>query len=809
MALRIADAHVVPIARPLAERAAAAHTAADWPTVTALWAEARAIEDPADRYVAVRQLTEETFAAPSAAPAIVAHRFLTGAQGLLGALELDPREPLLLNFAGVFLYEIGELSGADALFEAAERLSPGETSASGNRLEIERRRKARINVAEAVPPDVRVELAGLRARATAVAAKARPAEGLTLSLCMIVRDEEAMLGDCLSAVAPAVDEIVVVDTGSVDRTKEIAEAHGATIIDFAWTGSFADARNVSFGAATSDWILFLDADEVLVSEDVEALRALTGRTWREAFYLRETNYVGALEDGSGVTHNALRVFRNRPEYRFEGRIHEQILHTLPTSLVERFEETSVRVEHFGYLGVVRDAKKKTDRNIKLLELQAQEGVTDPFHQFNLGSEYLAVGEPGKALEYYENAWDQIVAAGSTAPAYTSMLAVRMAKSYRGDGRPERTVEFVDGALPFFPGFTDLVFEQANALVELDDDAAAQIAYERCLEMGDAPAKYTSTLGAGSFLSLTALAVIRRRAGDLAGAEQLLRRSLAEHPRFLAPVDPLAGLLLQRGLGGDAVIEELEACIGELSPSVRFVLGMALYEAGHAEEAEPHFRAVLERQVSSDLARVALGETLLSQRRFDEARDEVAAVPAGSACTQAARRIELFARLAGADADGARTVLTSASYEDLDTADRATFTAWADALSGRTPKVTPEGAVALGTTLEALLRVREVQPFAALVPALDTAVPVERDRREILANMYLRHGFLASAAEEWLAVCETAPDAPALIGLAQLAVAQGDDENALVFAEAALEAAPETERAQLLVGRLRQRIAVAA
>ncbi len=100
----------------------------------------------------------------------------------------------------------------------------------------------------------------------------------------------------------------------------------------------------------------------------------------------------------------------------------------------------------------------------------------------------------------------------------------------------------------------------------------------------------------------------------------------------------------------------------------------------------------------------------------------------------------------------------------------------------TPRVAPAGAVALGTTLEALLRIREVRPFAALVPALDTAVPVERDRREILANMYLRHGFLASAAEEWLAVCETAPDAPALIGLAQLAVAQGDDENALSFAE---------------------------
>ena len=99
-------------------------------------------------------------------------------------------------------------------------------------------------------------------------------------------------------------------------------------------------------AATSDWILYLDADEVLAEGDGPRLRELTGRTWREAFYLIETNHTGDLEDGTAVTHNALRVFRNRPEYRFEGRLHEQIAHSLP-DLPERLESSTVRVEHFG------------------------------------------------------------------------------------------------------------------------------------------------------------------------------------------------------------------------------------------------------------------------------------------------------------------------------------------------------------------------------------------------------------------------------------------------------------------------------
>ena len=84
---------------------------------------------------------------------------------------------------------------------------------------------------------------------------ARPAEGLTLSLCMIVKDEEEMLPRCLAAVRDAVDEIVIVDTGSKDRTREIAREFGAKVIDFEWTGSFSDARNVSFDAATGDWLM--------------------------------------------------------------------------------------------------------------------------------------------------------------------------------------------------------------------------------------------------------------------------------------------------------------------------------------------------------------------------------------------------------------------------------------------------------------------------------------------------------------------------------------------------------------------------
>ena len=209
---------------------------------------------------------------------------------------------------------------------------------------------------------------------------------------MIVKDEEAMLGRSLAAARPFVDEIIVVDTGSSDRTVEIAESFGATILHHEWTGDFAAARNVSLEAATGDWVVYLDADEVLVDEDGPRLRALLGQTWREAFYLVETNFVGDEEDGNAMNFNALRLFKNRPEYRFEGRLHEQWAHNLPGYLPERLVTSDVRVHHYGYLGAVRDSKGKAERNLQLLERQIAEGDDSAFLHFNLGSEHLALDD---------------------------------------------------------------------------------------------------------------------------------------------------------------------------------------------------------------------------------------------------------------------------------------------------------------------------------------------------------------------------------------------------------------------------------
>jgi glycosyltransferase involved in cell wall biosynthesis len=668
------------------------------------------IESPHRRYQAGVSLIERGFAASARTGAAHMPELFTAiATGALAMLEREPREPKLLNYAGVAFYELWSLDAASAMFEAAKRLDPRLEQVDRNVAALAPRRR-RLRARRGTAP-LHPALGELASRALELAARAQPAEGLRLSLCMIVRDEQEMLPRCLAAVADAVDEIVVVDTGSSDATVEIARSFGARVLLHEWTGSFAQARNVSFDAAEGDWLIYLDADEVLVSEDVPLLRSLTGRTWREAFYLSETNYTGDLDDGTAVTHNALRVFRNRPEYRFEGRLHEQIAGRLPGYLPERLEATGVRVEHYGYLGAVRGAREKSRRNIELLRLQQAESPPTPFLHYNLGSEYAAANEPAAALVEFERAWELLEGLPDRASyEFAPALMNRMVKALRACGRPEDAIARAEQGAERFEGFTDLVFEQALAAIVLGQVQRARELLERCLEMGDAPSRYTATVGSGTYLAMVQLAELERAVGDHAGATRLLERCLREHPRFPGAVLPYASALLATGVAPELLIARMQRLVPSLPPTARFILATALYEAGAT----------------------AAGGSLLG---------ELEATSLG---------IEAVALLA--------------------------------------------------TLLEAVLQARDFDTFERLHALLEGTPIGARERRQLLGEMYFRHGFLASAAQEWMAVCEREPDVQALLGLARVAAARGMPRETADFATAALVRDPDNEQALSLLSQ---------
>ena len=204
-----------------------------------------------------------------------------------------------------------------------------------------------------------------------------------ISLCMIVRDEERVIADCLKSAVPFFAETIVVDTGSTDRTPEIAESFGAEVRHLEWPDSFAVARNESMRGAKGKWIFWLDADDTLPMECGEKIldTAINAPDDVLGFVVP----VQFVDDGpaGGTRVDHVKLFRNLPGVQFEGRIHEQILQTLREH-EGQIARCDAYVLHSGYDTSVQGQKKKRTRDEKLLKLDLEDRPDHPFVLFNLG-----------------------------------------------------------------------------------------------------------------------------------------------------------------------------------------------------------------------------------------------------------------------------------------------------------------------------------------------------------------------------------------------------------------------------------------
>jgi glycosyltransferase involved in cell wall biosynthesis len=221
----------------------------------------------------------------------------------------------------------------------------------------------------------------------------------TLSLCMIVKDEEKNLPECLESVKDVVDEIIVVDTGSIDRTANIAQSFGAQVYHFKWCDDFAAARNESLRHATGDYILWLDADDRIEKSEAKRLEELKKRLPKakdRAYALElQSPRGGTVEDVSYQT----RIFPNLPGVCFEGIIHEQVGFSLQRLGIP-FECVPIKVTHYGYSDY-KQLPEKAARNLSLLLRQSEKNPSDYVNQFHLAETYGVLGNKSKALEHFK------------------------------------------------------------------------------------------------------------------------------------------------------------------------------------------------------------------------------------------------------------------------------------------------------------------------------------------------------------------------------------------------------------------------
>jgi tetratricopeptide (TPR) repeat protein len=211
-----------------------------------------------------------------------------------------------------------------------------------------------------------------------------------ISLCMILKNEEKFLPGCLRTAKDLVDEIIVVDTGSTDRTMEIAREYGAKVYEHSWQNDFSLHRNQSMDYATGDWILILDADEELEPSEHALIRSATARREIDAVTFVVYNKI---QGGRTGFLNSHRLFRSGKGYHYSGIVHNQLMMD-GISLASQF-----KVIHHGYGLSDEQMRAKGKRTEALLMKQIEENPDNAFAHFNLAQIYRGLGEPQKSLDH--------------------------------------------------------------------------------------------------------------------------------------------------------------------------------------------------------------------------------------------------------------------------------------------------------------------------------------------------------------------------------------------------------------------------
>ncbi len=443
-----------------------------------------------------------------------------------------------------------------------------------------------------------------------------------ISLCMIAKDEEQNIGRCLQSVTGVVDEIIVVDTGSSDKTRQIAQEFGANVQSFKWNDNFSDARNAALGLATGDWILVLDADEELTKESGAILRKAVMKQGVEGYYVKIVNVSGDDSFPEISEDMVFRVFRNRPEYRFRGAVHEQI----SDSIIEKhgqplfeFIEDLV-VSHDGYLVSHLKGKDKIRRNLVLLEKELGDKPDDWVVRFHYAAELCRAAEYLPAAREFEKLAARINVREVTLGPRLMRYIVH---AYYLANERTAALSAVRLGVELFPDYADLYFYGGQIYYQLREYGLSYEYFTKALHTPEQPAHYASIAGVQGFRSYYYLGQIAEKFCNEEEALRYYIDSLRDNTLLTAALDRIVDILQPR-LSPDYTKYAINKICDIASPQVRLLLGQLMCNHAAYGLALEYFTGIPDEFFTADLL-LWKAICFIQQRRSMEALNILAAL----------------------------------------------------------------------------------------------------------------------------------------------------------------------------------------
>jgi len=423
-----------------------------------------------------------------------------------------------------------------------------------------------------------------------------------LCLCLIARNEERMLQDCLASARDAVDEIVLVDTGSTDGTRELARAAGAVVVDRPWDDDFAAPRNLALERASGEWILQLDADERLHPGAGKVIRAAIARAGFDVGFLRLHNAsridasAASVVSGKaryGEPHLLPRILRHTADLRYEGIIHESVTEWA-AARGNRFRRLDADIVHLGYVAAVETGREKKRRNVAMLLKRVEREPKSVIPLAYLAAEMVAARDFDGAAEVAERGFALLPLQPKHLPIRRLLVSRAVAAVHRNElAKVHESVERAEaheGPNPDYDYLRGCAWEsEANAL-PAEDPRRRELWERSARAYGRTVAEvrrggWVQVMVAGEAEAMTRLGTVLLRLGEFARARSALAEARAA------------------GAGEAVRTAEAEALVGEGEPARALeVLEPLLKEGGGQAQAwAVAARAALSLGAQSDAA----------------------------------------------------------------------------------------------------------------------------------------------------------------------------------------------------------------